>query len=316
MKRFKNVLVIYDDAIGGDDALTQAVALSIENQARLTIATILRDGQGASLRAEAEKRNERLVAGGRHAGVREVGGLVLTGIPFEAIIRRVMRQHHDLVIISAEAGKTRRDVFFGGAAAHLIRKCPCPVWVIRPGQAVPYKSILAAIDPKPDLPHDHLNVKIMDLAASLASRDQAQLHVVHAWDVDGRDLDSIKSEISAQRREAILQRHEAKHQRAANELLARYPMDKISNRLHLPRDLPERAIVSLTEREQVDLVVMGTEGRFGLHGFILGNAVEAVLRSVKCGILAVKPDNFETPVALPDTVLVGTSNMESPGRAA
>ncbi len=316
MKRFKNVLAVYDDAIGGDDALTQAVALSIENRAQLTIATILREGQVAELRVEAEKRNERLVAGGRHAGVKEVGGLVLTGIPFEEIIRQVIRQQHDLVILSAEAGKTLRDVFFGGAAAHLIRKCPCPVWVIRPGQAVPYRRILAAVDPAPDLPDDHLNLKIMDLATSLASRDQANLHVVHAWDVDGTDLDTLKSEVRAQQREAILQRHETKHRRALDELLVRYPMAEISHRLHLPRALPERAIIGLTEREQIDLVVMGTEGRFGLPGFILGNAVEAVLRSVTSGILAVKPDHFETPVALPEAAFVGSGNMESQGRAA
>ncbi|UCH75130.1 MAG: universal stress protein [Rhodospirillales bacterium] len=315
MKRFKNVLVVYDDAIGGDDALSQAVALSQSNGARLTIATVLREAPLPGLAAEAAKRTERLADSVRHAGVATVDCGVLAGVPFEEIIRQVVRHQHDLVIMSAQAGKTLRDVVFGGAAAQVIRKCPCPVWVIRPGQAIPYQRILAAIDPAAVL-HDHLNVKIMDLAASLASRDQALLHVVHAWDVEGKDLDTIRSEISSEQRQAILRRHESKRRQAVDALLAGYPMGAINHRLHLPRDLPERAIVSLTEREQIDLIVMGTEGRFGLSGLLLGNAVEAVLRSVECGILAVKPDHFETPVALPEAVLTGRGSLESRGWAA
>lgn len=316
MKRFKNVLAVYDHAVGGDDALSQAVALSKSNRARLTIATVLRDGQLPGRQVEAEKRTERLVDSVRHAGVTEVEGHVLTGTPFEEIIRQVVRNQHDLVIMSAEAGKTLRDLFFGGAAGQLIRKAPCPVWIVRPGQAVPYKRILAAIDPTVATSDDHLNVKIMDLAASLTSRDSAKLHIVHAWDVDGKDLDSVKSEISPAERRTILQRHEAKRRQAVDALLAGYPMAEISHQLHLPRDLPERAIVSLTEEEEIDLIVMGTEGRFGLSGFILGNAVEAVLRSVKCGILAVKPDHFATPVALPEAAIADGGRLDSQGRAA
>ena len=62
MKRFKNVLVVYDDAIGGEDALSQAVALSSRNRAHLAIATVLGEGQPPGIHAEAAKRIERLVA--------------------------------------------------------------------------------------------------------------------------------------------------------------------------------------------------------------------------------------------------------------
>jgi nucleotide-binding universal stress UspA family protein len=316
MKRFKNALVVYDDAIGGDDALSQAVALCRENDARLTIATILRDGHSPIFAAEAGKRTVRLVDGVRHAGIKEASGEVLAGVPFQEIVRQVMRENHDLVIVSAEAGKAMRDVFVGRAAAHLMRKCPCPVWVIRPGQAVPYKRILAAIDPPPAMPKDDLNVKIMDMAASLASRDHALLHVVHAWEVDGGDLDTIRSETSAQEYEDILKRHRQKHQNVVDELLAGYPMGEISHHLHLPRDLPERAIVRLTESEQIDLVVMGTVGRCGIRGLVLGNTVEAVLRSVKCGMLAVKPDDYQSPIALPEMVFPGGREIKAAGGSA
>lgn len=304
------MLVHYDDAVGGDDALSQAMALCRRNNAHLTVATVLRESLPGDL-AETTKRMRRLVAGIRRAGVRESSAKVLVGNPFVEITRQVVREYHDLVILSARAGKALRDVFVGRAAAHLMRKCPCPVWVIRPGQAVPYKRILAAIDLSPFEPIDDLNIKIMDMAVSLASRDQAVLHIAHAWEVVGKDLETIRSETTTEQYREILQKHESEHQRAVNELLAGYPMNDIPHHLHLPRDIPERVIVKLAARERIDLIVMGTAGRYGFRRFVLGNAVEAVLRSVKCGVLAVKPDNYVTPVELPETLFAGVPDLET-----
>jgi len=316
MKRFKNVLVVYDDAVGGDDALSQAVALCVKNNAHLTIATVLQHGHPPGFESESEKRTRRLVAAVRQSGVNEASGTVLRGVPYLKIIRQVVQADHDLVIVSEEAGKTLRNVLFGGVAAHLTRKGPCPVWVIRPGQAVPYRKILAAVGPSPTPQSDDLNIKILDLAISLASRDQAALHIVHAWDVEGKDLETIKSETSARQHAAILERHRNRRRTLVDELLTRYPMGEIDHELHLPRSLPEPAIVSLAADEQIDLIVMGTEGRYGVSGFVLGNAVEAVLRSVNCGMLAVKPDRFETPVELPETVMPENRNSRSSDGAA
>lgn len=312
MKRFKNVLVVYDDAIGGDDALGQAVALARENTAGLTVTTVLRENQlSPHIAEETEKRLERLALGVHHAGVSDVRTIVLTGTPFLEIIRQVISAKHDLVITGAEVGSVLKDVFFGSTATHLMRKCPCPVWVVKPGQSAPYTNILAAVDPQSATSEDHFNIKIMDLATSLASRDHAVLHIVHAWEVDGNDLDTIRSETTAQLHEAILERHHGKHCTALNDLLARYPMSDFDHRVHLPRERPERAISRLAEQEQIDLIVMGTLARTGIPGFFIGNAAESVLSSVKCGMLTVKPNGFETPVSLAEQILPGKQELET-----
>ena len=54
----------------------------------------------------------------------------------------------------------------------------------------------------------------------------------------------------------------------------------------------------MAEREAVELTVMGTVGRTGIPGMIIGNTAEAILSRVKCSVLAVKPPDFETPVSL------------------
>jgi universal stress protein E len=190
-----------------------------------------------------------------------------------------------------------------------MRKCPCPVWVVKPGQSAPYSKILAAVDPLQEPSNDPFNAKIMELATSMASRDHAALHIVHAWDVDGNDLDTIRSELSVQQRETILQKHQRKHQSALRDLLAGYPLSEIKHQIHLPRERPEQAIGQIAEQEGIDLIVMGTVARTGVPGFLIGNAAESVLSSVKCGMLTVKPDGFETPVSLPEQIITG--NQES-----
>jgi hypothetical protein len=41
MKRFKNILVFFRNAVGDDDTLAQAVALAKKNDARLTIVEVM-----------------------------------------------------------------------------------------------------------------------------------------------------------------------------------------------------------------------------------------------------------------------------------
>ena len=70
---------------------------------------------------------------------------------------------------------------------HLMRKCPCPVWIDRAGDEPAYHRILAAIDPLDD-ESGNLQQLILDLATSLAEREHATLDVVHAWEMPGESM--------------------------------------------------------------------------------------------------------------------------------
>jgi nucleotide-binding universal stress UspA family protein len=62
---------------------------------------------------------------------------------------------------------------------------------------------------------------------------------------------------------------------------------------------PESVIPEFAATHGVDLVVMGTVGRTGIAGFLMGNTAEKVLGSLRGSVLAVKPAGFVTPVTLP-----------------
>ncbi|MGI9415624.1 MAG: universal stress protein [Hyphomicrobiales bacterium] len=300
MRRFKNLLAVYGDTIGADDVFCQAVALARANEARLTLVDVLPERYATSAGlAERRKRLSRLIPAVSAEGVSEVSVEVLFGTPFLEIIRQVLADGHDLVIASADDGASLRNAYFGSTATHLMRKCPCPVWVVKPDRSTHYTSILAAIDPKTDgASGTELDRKILDLATSLATSNDAGLHIVHAWDVEGKDRDTLASEVREDTRTLILRTHERLHRDRVNALLEGYDLKAIPHHLHMPRGMPQQAIVDLVDAHDVDLIVMGTVSRTGIPGLIIGNAAETVLSVVRCGVLTVKPEGFVTPVTL------------------
>ena len=57
---------------------------------------------------------------------------VLRGSPWVEIIREILRHRHDLAVKAGEGDRGLLSSPFGSTAAHLVRKCPCPVWLVRP----------------------------------------------------------------------------------------------------------------------------------------------------------------------------------------
>jgi nucleotide-binding universal stress UspA family protein len=52
--------------------------------------------------------------------------------------------------------------------------------------------------------------------------------------------------------------------------------------------LPVAHIISFAEREQVDLIVIGSHGRTGVSRLLMGSVAEGVVRKAKCPVLVVK----------------------------
>jgi nucleotide-binding universal stress UspA family protein len=58
-------------------------------------------------------------------------------------------------------------------------------------------------------------------------------------------------------------------------------------------------LLSLIQRERIDLVVVGTRGRTGLHKIVLGSVAEEIFREASCPVLTVGPHSWQSD---PETV--------------
>jgi nucleotide-binding universal stress UspA family protein len=179
---------------------------------------------------------------------------------------------------------------------HLLRKCPCPVWLVK-RSATHYRRIGAAVDVLPENEvRTALNTKVVELAHSLAVLDECELHIDTAWSVYGESVLHFKmsdEEIDEVRR---VQREETT--RALNEFLSRFRFDDVDVHVHVLEGDPAQVLPDAVEQEHEDLLVMGTIARMGVAGLVIGNTAEQILARIRCSVLAVKPDGYVSPVRL------------------
>ena len=278
MKRFKNILLLYEC----DRAtLDRAAALAKNNRARLTVVQVVRDmpeqwrqmnlgGAPLDLQElavkEYQSRLKEFVAPLRQDGVR-ASTKVLVGTPFLEIIREVIANKRDLVMMTAEGKGGLKERLFGSTSLHLMRKCPCPVWVMKPARTKRFPRILAAVDPDPeDKTRDSLNATILQLASSLAAQDKAELHVIHAWTLLYESLMRGRGGFAESEIRSCADSEERRHRKALDSLLAKHTDG--AARVHLIEGDADVVIPEFAKTQNVDLLVMGTVCRIGSPWFL------------------------------------------------
>lgn len=321
MKRFSNILVVVDEGPDYSAALKRGATLARKNQARLTACAIV-DTVPSEVRIGAIRITPRQVLDVATAKKREwleetvnsvatdgvsIDKKVLVGKPFIEIIRQVLRDDHDLIIKCADADSGLREILFSSTDKHLMRKCPCPVWIIKPTERQKYLRILAAVDQDPQEPaKDTLNRQILEISTSMALAEYSEAHIVHAWEVFSESLlKSHKWDFSEAEFKAMLEEEATGRRRWLKNLVKNYGTSTDTNNadvldlhLHVVKG-PAQFVVSELARElAVDLVVMGTVARTGIDGFFMGNTAESILGQLDCSVLTVKPPGFTSPVTL------------------
>lgn len=333
MKRFSNILLIADEGTDYPATLQRAVTLARNNQARLTICALVDvvpgDMQtGITVVTAAELHNiavtekrvwvDELVNTVAADGV-PLEAKVLIGKPFIEIIRQVLGDDHDLIIKYAEGPGGLRGMLFGSTDMHLMRKCPCPVWIIRPTEHHKYRRILAAVDQDPEEPvTDVLNRQILELSTSLALAEFSEVHIVHAWSAVGENFfRSPRSGVSDAEVDAMLEKESSARRLWLENLVKTYgskadknAIDILEPQLHVIKGHAKHVVPAKAQELAADLVVMGTIARTGIAGFLIGNTAESILTQLDCSVLTIKPPDFISPVTLDETrsAQVSTTN--------
>lgn len=312
MDRFKNILLVVNGNADQDVGLDQALRIARANNAHLTLASVLPspDEGLPDSASETVTKLRRQIRDDRFAQLEvlekeaadahvDVEAKLLVGREFVAIIQEVLKGGRDLVIRMGDGLRRGLKVrLFGSTEEHLLRKCPCPVWLLRTRQQWGIRSVLAAVDVSGGNTPG-LNTTILELASSLAHREQAELHVVHAWSVYGENiLRNPLRGIPMEDLNAILRETRQNREKDLQELVTRVCVPDLEAHLHVLKGEAQVVIRSTTERTRADVLVMGTLSRVGIPGLFMGNTAESVLSQVGCSVLTVKPEGFHSPVEL------------------
>lgn len=215
-----------------------------------------------------------------------------SGNPSLRIIEQVLAAGHDLVVVTTDEDDEDRATI-----NRLLRKCPCPVWVIRPTRAR-VQRVLAAVDPDPT--EAELNRTIAELATSMVKLHGGELHLVHAWELYGENTlrHSAFMHTPDEELDSLLRKEEASHRAALDELLSAAGLADEPWQIHLHKGPAATVVPELVKKHRINVLVIGTVARSGVTGIVIGNTAESVLDEVRCSVIAVKPPDFVSPIQL------------------
>ena len=290
MRRFESILLYANRGSSSCASLHWALALAAENQALLHVVDVLpgaKEGRVSARSVLQSRRSEvaarlralgRLVEPGWRRGV-AVQVEVLVGRPFVEIIRAVLRHGHDLVVLNAEAQEGRRGDPQRRTGVHLLRDCPCPVWVVKGDRRDPYRRVLAAVDADEDWSGaQRESLRVLEFAKSVAESGDCELRIVYG-------LGHWSSDFSVRR----LDRHNSR----LDQLLQRCDLSRAHHRVFIESEAVADVVADLCA--EVDVLVMGTVWRGGAAGVLVADAAQDALARVDCSVLAVKPEGLITP---------------------
>ncbi len=332
MQLFTNILVGVDlaryeplDSAGPNPHVLEPVHWSIQlaktSSARLLFfsASNLRDDALSPLAEEdrtsvlksiSQKGNtilENLVQQAKKEGVEGQSKLV-AGEGWLEIIRQVLRGKHDLVVVGTRDLKDVGHKLFGNTCMKLFRRCPCPVLVTKPltfargmlGTDVRSRSdprvsalnILVATNLKPP------SEQVLRLGIALANQMNARLHILHVVEYGLHEVCNIglpdakqeqyRRKVLASAEQALQAQLETTDYKALGPRIQVHLVGEVSR--------PDVAIQRFIDTNHIHLLVMGTIGRGGIRGIMIGNTAERLLPDVHCSVLAVKPPDFVCPV--------------------
>ncbi len=144
--------------------------------------------------------------------------------------------------------------------------------------------------------HNALNEKLVKETLHLAEQvNHTEVHLVGAYPITPINIAIELPEFDPSVYNDAIR---GQHLLAMKALRQKFGIDE--KLTHVEKGLPEEVIPDLSEHLQAGIVVLGTIGRTGLSAAFLGNTAEQVIDHLRCDLLVIKPDQYQTPVELDD----------------
>lgn len=311
MKRFKNILIKVNETIAPetDVAILRGIELAQRTGATITLFDVIEPPESI-LSSYAEivspieltelivaQRLDQLteVAQKLQGNGVKISAQVSEGKNFLEVVKAVIVNKCDLLIkVANDCEKS-----FDSSDFHIMRKCPKPVWLIKAKQqSTRVKKVLAAVDLSMEQHAEGraMNRMIMDIATSISDFTKSQLAVMSCWKLYGEEAlrRGAFTRISPEKIELLLKKEEQEYKESLDILVGEYKRSEFDQ--VLIKGMPKTLIPEYVNSNEIDTVIMGTIGRSGVPGLLIGNTSETVLQAINSSVITLKPADFVSPV--------------------
>ncbi len=186
----------------------------------------------------------------------------------------------DLVI---KTGNRSENMFHTPTDWQLIRQVNCPVLIASAKKWKAKSRILATVDlVEKNKNQEKINTKTLVTAEHFAAKNNSALHVAYSIPIT-----KALTELDIVEPSDVLAKKGKKMEQVLDKVILRCKI-KSANKNIVAGDVAD-TIPKLAHQLKADLVVMGSIGRTGVKGLLLGNTAERVIHNLRTDVLVIKP---------------------------
>lgn len=214
----------------------------------------------------------------------KIGHTIAEGSPIDMLLE--MSKEATMVVMGSRGLGGLSGMVLGSVSAAVVSHAYCPVVVVREDNPVnentKYGPVVIGVD------GSEVSQKATEYAFAEANARAAELVAVHTW-MDMQVQASLAGLAAAQAQwEEVEQEQKALLDERLAPLVEKYPNVEVKK--VITRDRPVRALTDVAEGAQ--LLVVGSHGRGGFKGMLLGSTSRALLQAAPCPMMVVRPDHI------------------------
>ncbi|WP_368266799.1 universal stress protein [Corynebacterium ulcerans] len=211
----------------------------------------------------------------------KIGYTIAEGSPIDMLLE--MSSDVTMIVMGSRGLGGLSGMVMGSVSAAVVSHAKCPVVVVREDNQVTdtnkYGPVVVGVD------GSEVSQRATEFAFEEAQARGAKLVAIHTW-MDMQVQASLAGLAAAQQEWNVIEDEQTQllHDRF-QPLLERFPDVDVD--MVITRDRPIRALEDSAKDAQ--LLVVGSHGRGGFRGMLLGSTSRALLQSAPCPMVVVRP---------------------------
>ena len=295
--QFKNILCATDFSDFSNRTVNYGIALANEFDSKLFVCHVI-DLSSVAIYGEFQLDPVGLqdrIMNDAHEQLQElIGGqqidwepLISVGHAADEISRIVEEQDMDLVISATRGRSGLKRLILGSVTERLMRTLSCPLLVVQgpdkafaasDDQEVNMKSILIGCDFSPD------SEVAFEHGLSLAQEFQSELHLAHVVETSiYQQLHKTESPVE----EELQQEIQARLIKKLQDMVPEEARNWCKPQTSLLGGHPYEELVKYAEKNNIDMIVLGTRGHGLVKSLLIGSTTDRVVRNAPCPVLSV-----------------------------
>lgn len=203
------------------------------------------------------------------------------GNPVSNILEVAANEKVNLVLVSSGISKENDNFKLGTTAEKIVQLSDIPVWVVKAGQEFNMNKIMCPVD------FSDPSKRALRNAILLSKNFNATLNILGVFEPFFTSSPRINFDQKKENKK-LKQQFEKKME----AFLGDFSLKGLNHKVEIAVGVPHDRILKGIQKGDIDMLVIGTNGRSGFSRMLLGSVTEKVIREVPCSFVTTKTQDI------------------------